>query len=275
MKLFILCCGAMLIMMNTMAQQDRAMGASFNPETIAATPQKVQLSFRSFAAMPSSFSLEPYCPTPGDQGKHGTCTAFANGYGIATILYAKTHNITDKALINKYAFSPTYLYEQIKPADDKDCQSGTDPITALLTIIRGGDALLKTVPYQCGATITQSAKTEAVNYKAKDAAVLYIAKGLMKDDAYYHEPDAFINSVKKALSEGCPVSGGFHIPQSFFSIKSAVWTSDPNEVQKDWKHNGHAMAIVGYDDNQSGGAFRIMNSWGSSWADGGFVWMKL
>ena len=261
-----------LFCLSTTAQYST--GATFNPVTIEATPQKVPLSFRSFTSMPSSFSLEKYCPTPANQGKHGTCTAFANGYAIATILYAKTHNLTDKAIINKYAFSPTFLYEQIKNEGDNDCQKGTDPIQAILTIIKGGDALLSTVPYQCGTALTQTAKDEALNYKAKDAAILYIGKGIIKDDKYYHEPDAFINSVKKSLSEGCPVSGGFHIPQSFFEIKSAIWTSDPSEVQKDWKHNGHAMAIVGYDDEKAGGAFRIMNSWGSGWADGGYVWMK-
>ena len=75
--------------------QQRSTGAIFNASTIEATPQKVTLSFRSFAAMPSSYSLEKYCPTPANQGNHGTCVAFANGYGIATILYAKTHNLTE------------------------------------------------------------------------------------------------------------------------------------------------------------------------------------
>jgi hypothetical protein len=254
--------------------QQQSTGAIFNAATIEATPQKIAYSFRSFAAMPSSYSLEKYCPTPANQGNHGTCVAFANGYGIATILYAKTHNLTDKALINKYAFSPTFLYEQIKNVNDKDCQSGADPITALITMIKQGEALMKTVPYACGALITSSAKSEAINYKIRDAAMLFAAKGMMKDDAYYKEPQDIINSTKKALTEGSPISGGFNIPQSFFSIKSPVWTSDPAEVNKDWKHNGHAMAIVGYDDNVAGGAFRILNSWGNQWADGGYVWMK-
>ena len=254
--------------------QPFATGANFNEKTILATPQKVTLSLRSFQSLPAEYSLEQFCPTPSSQGNHGTCTAFANAYAVATILYAKTHNITDKSVINKYAFSPTFLYEQIKKEGDNDCQGGSDPIDAIFSMIKGGDALLKTVPYSCGSSISQANKDEAINYKAKDAAVLYIGKGMVTDDKYYHEPDVFINSVKKALSEGCPVSGGFHIPQSFFKINSAIWTSDPDEVQKDWKHNGHAMAIVGYDDNKAGGAFRIMNSWGSTWADGGFVWMK-
>jgi hypothetical protein len=37
---------------------------------------------------------------------------------------------------------------------------------------------------------------------------------------------------------------------------------------------GHGMAIVGYDDNKFGGAFEIMNSWGTDWGKEGFSWMK-
>jgi hypothetical protein len=256
------------------AQTRKFTGAVFNASSIEATPQKIQLSFRSFKALPQSASLEQYAPTPGDQGNHGTCVAFANGYGIATILYAKTHNLTNKAIIDKYAFSPSYLYEQIKNKDDKDCQSGADPIKAIITMIKGGDALMRSVPYNCNTTLSQSTIIEATNYKLQDAAILFAAKGMMKDDAYF-KPDAeIINATKKALAEGTPISGGFHIPKSFFSIKSTIWTSDPAEVNGDWKHNGHAMAIVGYDDNIAGGAFRILNSWGNKWADGGYVWMK-
>ncbi|MBK6966510.1 MAG: DUF4384 domain-containing protein [Bacteroidales bacterium] len=83
-----------------------------------------------------------------------------------------------------------------------------------------------------------------------------------------------IDMTKKAILEGSPVSGGFHLPESFFKIQTDVWTSDPTEVDKDWKHNGHAMAVVGFDDNKYGGAFRILNSWGTEWADHGYVWMR-
>jgi hypothetical protein len=254
--------------------QTHGTGAIFSSKTIEATPQKIGLSLRSFRGLPESYSLETYCPTPGDQGNHGTCVAFANAYSVGTILYAKTHGLTDRNVINKYTWSPTYLFEQIKAPGDVNCQQGTDPITALVTMMKSGDALFTTVPYQCGITITDHARNEALNYKIQDAALLFAAKGMMKDDAYYKAPDDAIASVKKALLEGSPISGGFHIPESFFRIKTDVWNADPTEVSKDWKHNGHAMALVAYDDNKAGGAFRIMNSWGTKWADGGFVWMK-
>jgi hypothetical protein len=196
--------------------------------------------------------------------------AYANGYGIATLLYAKTHNLTNRAVIDKYIFSPAFLYEQIKSKDDKDCQNGADPIKALLLMYEKGEALLKTMPDNCGMAITAEASAEAIKYKIKDAAILF-ANGI-KD--YERTEQEKIDNTKKALMEGCPISTGFHLPETFFSIKGDVWNPDPNEEKGNWKHNGHAMAVVGYDDNKAGGAFRILNSWGAEWADKGFVWVK-
>ena len=258
------------------AQRKFAMGEVINLELIAKTPQKVRISQRSFIGLPASFSLEQYCPTPGDQGRFGTCTAWANGYGVATILYAKTHELTDKTLINKYAFSPTFLYEQIKDSKDYDCQFGSSIINALITLIDKGDATLRTTPYKCGSTITETAKNEAVNYKIADASFLFAAKGYSKDDAYLKTPEESIDLAKKALTEGSPISVSFTLPQSFLDIKSAVWNPDSRESSVDtaWKHNKHAMCVIGYDDNKAGGAFQVLNSWGADWADKGMIWIK-
>ncbi|RYZ24928.1 MAG: DUF4384 domain-containing protein, partial [Sphingobacteriales bacterium] len=52
-----------------------------------------------------------------------------------------------------------------------------------------------------------------------------------------------------------------------------IWTPDPQEALSDWKHNSHAMCVVGFDDDKQGGAFEIMNSWGTGWGNGGFTWI--
>ncbi|CAN5822824.1 hypothetical protein BH10BAC2_BH10BAC2_38030 [soil metagenome] len=265
---------AVLIHFTARAQKTYPTGANFNPATIAATPRKVELSFRSFKSMPSSFSLEQFCPTPGNQGNHGTCVAFANAYGVATILYAKTHGLTDKALIDKYAFSPTFLYEQIKDANDADCQNGTDPINALVTMIKGGDALMRTVPYECGSVLTDAAKAEAINYKIQDASILFASAEMMGDSKYEKTDQEKIDATKKALMEGSPVSTGFFLPISFSNISGDFWNYQDGEEAGDWKHRGHALAVVGYDDHKYGGCFRILNSWGTDWADGGYVWVR-
>lgn len=261
---------------SSFAQRKFAMGEVINMELISKTPQKVRVSERSFRGLPASYSLEKYCPTPGDQGNYGTCTAWANGYGVATILYAITHNLTDKAVINKYAFSPTFLYEQIKDSKDYGCQFGSSIISALITLIDKGDATLKTIPYKCGSTITETAKNEAVNYKIADASFLFAAKGYSKDDAYLKSKEDAIDLTKKALTEGSPIAVSFTLPKSFLDIKSAVWNPDSRESSVDtaWKHNKHAMCVIGYDDNKAGGAFQVLNSWGADWGDKGTIWIK-
>jgi len=256
------------------AQSTRSMGATFNASTIALTPQKVLLSTRSLRGLTPAYSLEQFCPTPADQGSHGTCVAFANAYGVATILYAKTHSITNKAIIDKYAFSASYLYEQIKSEGDNDCQEGSDPTLALEKMKDGGDAFSTTVPYQCNTRLTDEAKREAVHYKIKDAAILFAGRGMMEGDKYVLPEGDMIAVTKKALLEGTPVSTGWHLPQSFCYVKSDVWNTTSDDQLSDWKHNGHAMAIVGYDDHKYGGAFRVLNSWGTAWADKGLVWVK-
>ncbi len=265
---------ACTVLFQTTHAQRRATGAILDPVTIAATPKKVPLSYRSFRGMPEAVSLEKYCPTPGDQGNFGTCVAFANGYGLATILYARTHNITDKKLIDKYAFSPTHLYERIKNPADKDCQNGTDPIKAIFALIDSGDALMSTVPYQCGSSLSYYAQLEASLYRATDIAVLFAAKGVLTTNKYEVSSDDVINNTKKALMDGSPVSTGFYLPESFFKIKSAVWETMPADSASDWQHARHAMLVVGYDNAKYGGAFRVLNSWGTGWGDGGFIWIK-
>ncbi|MBK7213226.1 MAG: DUF4384 domain-containing protein [Bacteroidales bacterium] len=259
---------ATICLQHLTAQDRRGMGANFDMATIAKTPRKVQLSLQSFRGMPEQASLEQFCPTPGDQGDHGTCVAFANGYGIATILYAKTHEITNKSIIDKYVFSPSYLYDLIKDSTDLNCQYGSDPIIAVLTLMNMGTPFIKTVPYSCDVRFSTDAVAEALKYTIKDASILF-APG-----EYEKTSEEMIDMTKKAILEGTPVSGGFHLPESFFKIQSDVWISDPNEADKSWKHNGHAMAVVGFDDNKAGGAFRILNSWGTNWADKGYVWMR-
>ena len=36
---------------------------------------------------------------------------------------------------------------------------------------------------------------------------------------------------------------------------------------------GHAVCLVGYDDNLNGGRFIARNSWGTSWGDHGYFYM--
>jgi hypothetical protein len=37
---------------------------------------------------------------------------------------------------------------------------------------------------------------------------------------------------------------------------------------------GHAMVIIGYDDEKFGGSYRVLNSYGDNWQDNGKTWIR-
>lgn len=268
MKTHFLICFLLSISLTSLFSQDRAMGMDWDPEITKLAPKKILLASVSYRGMPASHSLEKYAPSVGDQGAFGTCNAFACAYAAATMVFAQTHGITDKATISKCAFSPTYLYQNIIVGSTNNCQKGSHPLTALIFMNEKGLPFNKTVPYTCGKSWDSKADAEAAKYKIADAALLF-----GKDDEVL-EPDFKVESTKKALLENTPVIIGFELPKSFFSIKTDTWNPDPAEALGNWQHGKHAMTVVAYDDYKAGGAFKLLNSWGSTWGSGGYVWVK-
>ena len=257
----LLCCS----LSSLTAQKRPQTGMIVDRAQYKSTPYKAKLSTRSFKAMPPSASLEKYCPTPGDQGEYGTCVAFAAAYSMRTILWAKQYNVTDKAKINDMKFSPSFIYEKIKNEDDTDCQGGSNPINACELMKQLGVPLFKSVTYgDCRPEIEFSDLLEAQDYLISDYQTLW--------DIDYGTAEDKVNGTKKALSEGYPVLLGMMVPESFYRPEP-VWHSPDTDGGPSGKHGLHALCVVGYDDTKEGGCFRVLNSWTSEWADGGFVWI--
>jgi len=246
--------------------QQKGTGFIFDPPSLRTIPYKAQLTEESYGAMPSSASLERFCPTPGDQGQYGTCVAFATAYHLRTILHAKMQSENGNTAVSPDAtiFSPTFVYEQIKGAGDTKCQDGANPVDAFELLKKRGVAKLSTQPYACGALLKKEALAEGSAFRITDYQILFYP------DA---KNDLKINSTKKALSEGYPCMLGFVVAESFYGVKGDVWREKNTDDGPTGKHGRHAMCVVGYDDKKYGGAFRVLNSWGTGWADKGFVWI--
>ena len=79
--------------------------------------------------------------------------------------------------------------------------------------------------------------------------------------------------MEAALTEGFPIVFGFSAPYPVPSTLAFPFQYDakiPNgtDAKNIW---GHAVLCVGFDRTK--GLFTILNSWGSSWGDGGFFYM--
>jgi hypothetical protein len=90
----------------------------------------------------------------------------------------------------------------------------------------------------------------------------YQGKGLR---GYYRILRGDTEAVRKALAAGRPIVGGWKVDQAFLN---GAGPTTVGEIRNDFI-GGHAMVIDGYDRDK----FRLHNSWGTSWREGGKVWV--
>ena len=201
--------------------------------------------------LPSHIDLSSGFPIAGDQGQINSCVAWAVGYGVKSY---QEHKEEGWALNSKQTvFSPSWLYNQTNHGRD----GGSQIYDAMAFIVEKGAATLSTMPYTENYLMQPSstAREEASRYKAKK---------------YFRITGR--QQIKQALSEKFPVVIGIITNQSIFHLsKSNPVFNTTGGVSS--RHGRHAVTIVGYDDNRYGGAYKILNSWGTTSGDNGYFWM--
>lgn len=213
--------------------------------------------------LPARVSYESYCPSVQAQGPYSTCVGFACGYYLRTIIEAKARRITSRPLIDKLAFSPGYLYEKAKSDRDYACTEGTQLTRVLSVMQQYGVSTFTAFPYPACGQKTGGADRVAARYRITGYDRLFNVQDT---------ESAKLRTLKQALAGGQPVVVGIVIPASFYFTRT-VWQAAPGDDPASPQLRGHALCVVGYDDGQYGGAFRVVNSFGRSWADKGFCWI--
>jgi hypothetical protein len=203
-------------------------------------------------------SLQRFAPTPGNQGQTGTCVAWSSAYHARTISESIKLNRTSISEINANVYAPSFVYNQIRK--EPGCEKGTFIHEALELLSTKGVPKYKDLPFDCNREINDNDLSGASTHKIEGYKILFNVNDNNK-----------ILPVKKSLSENKPVLIGMMVPESFFEPKG-VW--QPAQSEYAGNFSGHAMVTIGYDDNAYGGAFLIMNSWGTSWGNQGFMWIK-
>jgi len=255
---------AIVALLYTNIYAQHGTGLLKDPEATAKVPVTAPIYEGGYRGLPPKASLQKYAPTPKNQGDYGTCVGWAVAYASRTILYAKEQNITDRTAIDNIALSPYFLYEKTKPSADIYCQDGTTLYRGLEEIRANGVAKFKDFNEICNQNITVSHINTAKKYRINTYKKLFVSAASKEQK---------IQVIKKSIAEGYPVVVGIECcNNSFLSIRGEeYWSPEANE---EIPYGGHAVAVVAYDDEKYGGAVQIMNSWGTLWADGGFVWIS-
>ena len=189
-----------------------------------------------------------------------SCTAFAIGEGAINYSLKEMYRESgwDLTKLNNQV-SPKYLYWTTG-------DWGTNRVTqnVLEHLIVQGDATELNAPYNDSPANDFAAEAD------DDANLLKISKWEYVDCS----TPARLTNLKIVLKiQNRPLVVRMQVDSSFGMYTGGVW----NYTGAGGAY-GHAMCIVGYDDTMqsedgSNGAFKVRNSFGSSWGESGFVWV--
>lgn len=208
----------------------------------------------------SFYSLEHLCGPIKDQKDTGFCHSFA-GSSLKDIQEKLETGIN-------YNLSPLYLAKKVKEIDNITNTEGSTLINVCKALQEEGD--IKEIYYPFDDKYkTGSLKFPELNYNK-------IPKYKISN---YARCDT-IESIKDAICNNKPVLLGITCCENIYDLDNNKDKFIP--LPKGLIKGGHALLIVGYDDNLEHtylnnktckGFFRIQNSWGKEWGDKGFAWL--
>jgi C1A family cysteine protease len=238
-------------------------GANFDPKLYDQAEVYEPLADNVKAPLPERVTLQQFAPKRLNQGQQGSCVAWASAYAARTIVQAQA----TKQDPNSTAFSPSFLYNQIK-IDNSDCQ-GSYIFRAMENMLQGGALPFSRFGYtdqNCSKQPSPEEKQQAQQFRIKGFQRLSLNGDDQRTDMV---------AMKQQLSQGSPVVIGMMVGGSFMQEMEGrdTWVPRQSDYQRSG-FGGHAMCVIGYDDYKEGGAFQIMNSWGPEWGDQGIAWVR-
>jgi hypothetical protein len=216
------------------------------------------------AYIPEAIDLSRSFPEPAQQ-HHNSCTAWATGYA-ARSYYARAAGAGKHS--DDEIPSPAFIFNRIyKPMPGKKCEdTGTSIVSAMNLLQSVGSLSLK----DYGASETCNFNSP----KLQSTPGTFRITGHELIGGRFTTRPLNVDIVRQQLSQGHPVVIGMRVDPAFTGLRSEEIYAGTMGLSREQLVNmaGHAMVLVGYDDRRR--AFRVLNSWGKTWSDGGFGWVS-
>ena len=224
-----------------------------------------------------------FFPPIRNQGSLGSCASFASTYVQLSYMTAFQRNLDIRdAADNSNKYSPKWTYNMLNGGEN----SGSSLYANYTILEKHGAATWADFPYDTNFRswcLNGAAWRSALSVRTKPTQYV--------DDV---STDVGLELVKELLTDGYILVYGTYVDSWVFTtVLDDPSTSDDDAAVGrsaafwvDGAEGSHAMTIVGYNDavwidvNANGvidagekGAFRIANTWGIGWYEGGFTWL--
>jgi len=213
---------------------------------------KAVQQFRAF--YPAKWDLAADLPPPGNQGKQGSCVAWAVGYSART--YYLKHDYSEDVTQPANILSPAFIFNSLRTTPG-DCSEGTSISDALKLLKSSGGVPLDLLPYNPSQCLARPSP-----------AVLARQSDRFRITGYRRVEGRSEDDIKGQIYSGNPVIFAIDVPAEFDHYHQGV-IDNTEDRGLDF---GHAMVIVGYDDDRQ--AYHFVNSWGTRWGERGFGWLS-
>ncbi|MCV9932906.1 C1 family peptidase [Flavobacterium sp. LS1R47] len=238
---------------NAARNEERATGyIPSTPEQLAQIKEIQSSSHYRKTALPSRYLL-PELPAALNQGYKGSCVAYSIAHA-RTIISDESKTLADGSPnYNAYA-SADYLYEKYKYSKNS-CGAGVFFIEALDALKTEGTPSYS----EFGLVTCNTIPTSALEKNARKFRV---------NDYYRISPDKglpTLEDIKRQISTGNPVMMGVEVDMAFTNSSIRMWDINTSKF-----YGRHAVLLTGYDESRQ--AFRLLNSWGSTWGENGYIW---
>lgn len=254
----------------------------------------------SSPVLPSSVDLSTSVsfPSVGDQGQYSSCAAWAStyyqfGYQVAAMNSWNAKNDPTKQ------FSPKWTYNIINEGlDEGSSLLGAYELLSQQGAVRFSEFTPSTDVnsyYTSEYTewcLNKDSIKNALQYRISEYQHLSFARGTA-DTPIVSANSVCLTIMKSLLNSGKVLTIRTDFGEWDYQNLSMQYDSSLNgqsvcikQYDADQKRDGHAMAIVGYDNNitydlngdgfiqnYEKGAFKIVNSWGEGYGNQGFMWV--
>jgi hypothetical protein len=199
---------------------------------------------------------------PNQQGNVSTCVGWAAAYGALSTQQNIQMGVTNYMHKWARAFDPHFIYSFIKSNNDTWCSDGS----------RIPDAMKVLENYGCKPRVWEP-WLKCDDNKTFNEFTLALASMYKIEDWLSIPREGIVEKTKLALTYNYPVVIGIYLTESFMKGSSLSY-GHYKPVAGESYVGGHAMCVIGYDDNKFGGSFEVMNSYGPEYGDKGYVWVS-